>query len=194
MCCDTRSPRRPCRRESACRRCRRSWATTVSRPRRSTSTLPTCTSKTSSSGSGENRLIPGMSSKLDGLCLISGPILLGPPLLPNGETQVELTLLPTLTAVQNEQIVRPGQFSQQRCEFWLIAVGFVELHHSPEIAGEVTPHRRVAPPDGLGQVLDGPLAPAFLYGLPADVLADAPVKLDQGRVHGGDGPRFRGVD
>src|SRR5271165_3042195 len=71
MCCDTRSPRRPCRRGSACRRCRRSWATTVSRPRRSTSALPTCTSRTSSSGSGENRLIPGMSRKLGGLCQLN---------------------------------------------------------------------------------------------------------------------------
>ena len=43
--------------------------TTVSRPRRSTSTFPTCTSRTSSSGSGENRLISGMSRKLNGLCL-----------------------------------------------------------------------------------------------------------------------------
>jgi len=57
---------------------RRSWATTVSRRRRSTSILPTCISKTSSSGSGKNGPSPGLSSKLDGLWLVSGPMLLGP--------------------------------------------------------------------------------------------------------------------
>jgi hypothetical protein len=50
MCCDTHSPRQPCRRGSACPRCRRSWATTVSRRRRFISISPTCTSRKSSSG------------------------------------------------------------------------------------------------------------------------------------------------
>src|SRR5271157_5020523 len=130
MCCGTRSPRRPCRRGSACRRCRRSWATTISRRRRSTSILPTCTSKTSSSGSGENRLIAGMSSKLDGLCLISGPMLLGPPLLPNGQRQAELTLLVTLTAAQNEQ---------ESCRISTTGWSFKSLHaacHSAWDGGE----------------------------------------------------------
>src|SRR5208282_4980091 len=50
----THSPRWPCRRGSACRRCRRSWATTASRRRPSTLTSLTFTSRTSSSGNGEN--------------------------------------------------------------------------------------------------------------------------------------------
>jgi hypothetical protein len=49
-----------------------------SQPGRGGVFLPTCTSRMNSSGSGKNRLIPGLSSKLDGLCLISGPMLLGP--------------------------------------------------------------------------------------------------------------------
>ena len=45
--------------------------TTASRRWPSTSTSLTFTSRTSSSGSGENRLIPRMSRKLNGLCLLN---------------------------------------------------------------------------------------------------------------------------
>ena len=45
-----------------------------------------------------------------------------------------------------------------------------------------------------GQLFDHAFAPGRRFNLAADVLADAPVKLDQRRVDGGDGPRPRGVD
>jgi integrase/recombinase XerD len=73
-----RSPRRPYRRGSAYRRCRRSWATTPSGRRRSPSPSPTSTSRTSSSGSGENAR--RLSRKLDGVWPLSGPLLLDPRL------------------------------------------------------------------------------------------------------------------
>ena len=45
-----------------------------------------------------------------------------------------------------------------------------------------------------GQLLDHAFAPGRRFNLAADVLADAPVKLDQRRVDGSNGARPCGVD
>ena len=52
--------------------------------------------------------------------------------------------------------------------------GFLEVDH----------RSGVAPPDGYGQGFDRSLPPAFLDGLPADVLAAVPMELDQDDVDG----------
>jgi hypothetical protein len=49
-------------------------------------------------------------------------------------------------------------------------------------------------PDVLGQCLDGSLSPAIGRDPSADVLADAPVKIDQLRVDGSEGPNPRCFD
>ena len=54
----------------------------------------------------------------------------------------------------------PGQYSGQRCEFWLAAVGLEELHHPPEIPGEKTLGVGLASPDVFGQGFDGLLPSA----------------------------------
>lgn len=116
------------------------------------------------------------------------------PLLAGGEPQVELAFVVPFAPAHDEQVVRPGQFSHQWCEFWLVAVGLEKLHHPPEIAGRVAANIGLLPADVLGEGFDRPFSPAVIGDFPLDEFADAPVKLDQSRVDGGDGPRPRGVD
>ena len=52
----------------------------------------------------------------------------------------------------------------------------------------------MTPLEVIGQGPDGPLPPGRGGDLVADVFAELPVEVDEGRVHGGEGPRLRGVD
>jgi hypothetical protein len=110
------------------------------------------------------------------------------------QPQVEFPFLVPLAAAHDRQIVAPRQFSQQCCEFLVVAVGLDELHHPPEISGREPPRVRLPLPDVIGELRDGPLSPAIGRDPSADVLADLPVEVDQCLVDGGDGPRPGGVD
>jgi hypothetical protein len=116
----------------------------------------------------------------------------GPPLA-GSHAQVELPFLVPLVPAQDRQVVAPGQFSQQCCEFWLAAVSLEELHHSPGIAGGKAPGVGLPRPYVLGQGLDGPLAPAVSGDLAANVLADVPLQVDQLLIDGGHGGAPGGV-
>ena len=52
----------------------------------------------------------------------------------------------------------------------------------------------MTPLEVFGQGPDGPLPPGRSGDLVADVFAELPVEVDEGRVDGGQGPRLRGVD
>jgi hypothetical protein len=62
--------------------------------------------------------------------------------LPRRQPEVKLAFLVALALAKDEQVVGPGQFSQQWCEFWLIAVRLEELHHAPEIPARKAPGGR----------------------------------------------------
>ena len=109
---------------------------------------------------------------------------LAPPLA-DGDAQVKLAFLLAFAAAHNEQVVGPGQFSHQWCEFWSVAVVLEELPHPPEVANREPGPPRMSPLNVIGEGADRALAPARGGDLPADVLAELPVEVDQRRVGGG---------
>lgn len=116
------------------------------------------------------------------------------PAFPGRQPQVEFPFVVPLAAAHDEEVVAPGQFSQQCCENWLPPIGLEKLHHPPEITGRVAANIGLLPADVLGQGFDRAFSPTFVGDLSVDEFADAPVKLDQSRVNRGDGSRSRVVD
>jgi hypothetical protein len=51
---------------------------------------------------------------------------------------VEFPFRRVLALFQDYHIVRPGDFSRQRCEFFIVAVGLMKQLHSPEVSGGET--------------------------------------------------------
>ncbi len=88
----------------------------------------------------------------------------------------------------------PGQLSQQCCDFFVSPVGLIELPHPEEVGAGISSQAGMRSGDVDRQLLDHAFAPGRRFNLAADVLADAPVKLDQRRVDGGDGACPCGVD
>ena len=116
------------------------------------------------------------------------------PSFAGGNAKIELTFVVPPPATHDRQIVAPGQFSQQWCEFWLVPVGLEELTHPPEVSCGISAHAGVSSANCVRQGFDGSLAPAVFCDLPRDILADGPVEVDQCGVDGGQRPRSRGLD
>jgi len=116
------------------------------------------------------------------------------PSFPDAYPQVELAFLLAPAAAQDEQVVGPGQFSHQWCEFWRAAVGLEELPHPPQVACREASSTRLTLLDVLGKGSDSTFTPALGCDLVTDVLADLPIEVDQDRVDGGEGPRPGGFD
>ncbi len=51
------------------------------------------------------------------------------PVFTMRKSKIKFPLFFTLTAVQNDQVVRPQQNSHQWCEFWLPAIHLIKLGH-----------------------------------------------------------------
>ncbi|HEX4071530.1 MAG TPA: hypothetical protein VHX68_10180 [Planctomycetaceae bacterium] len=116
------------------------------------------------------------------------------PPFPNRHFEVEFPLLDALSACDDGEVVAPGQFSQQCCEFWQVAIGLEKLRHSPQIARRESTCIGELAADMVGQRRDRSLPPAIFGDPPTDVLTDGPIQVDQGGIGGGGDADTGGLD
>ena len=102
------------------------------------------------------------------------------PLLLSDDLQIELALLGPLALAKDDEMVRPGDLSQQ-CRDFLVRpdIGLVELPHAKQVRPRKAPASGMNASDVRGQPLDHATAPLGRRDLAADLLADLPVQLDQ---------------
>src|ERR1022692_1057837 len=81
------------------------------------------------------------------------------PAMLTATADVKLALLLTLALFQDGDVVRPANFSHKLCEFFISAIGFVEVLHAPEIYSGKTIGPRKLFAEIAGQVVDDTLAP-----------------------------------
>jgi hypothetical protein len=81
------------------------------------------------------------------------------PAMLTATADVELALLLAFTLFQDGDVVGPADFSHKLCEFFISAIGFVEVLHAPEICGgkAIGPRKLFA--EIAGQVVDDTLTP-----------------------------------
>lgn len=76
----------------------------------------------------------------------------------------------------------PRQLSHQRCDFLVIAIGFVELPHAKTVGTREASQSRLCLGQVGRQLRDNPVAPLRSCKLAADVFTNLPIKIDQRRV------------
>lgn len=109
------------------------------------------------------------------------------PALLAGHAQVELALLGALGLGENVQMRGPGQFSQQRREFRLVAPGFIKLAHPPDVLRRKAAQTGLVRLNVVRQRSDRALAPAVAGDPGTDGLTDLPVEVDEGGIDGSEG-------
>src|SRR5271156_4782992 len=72
---------------------------------------------------------------------------------------VKFALLLALALFQDGDVVGPANFSHKPCEFFISAIGFVEVLHAPEICSRKAVDPRKLFAEIAGQVVDDTLAP-----------------------------------
>lgn len=76
----------------------------------------------------------------------------------------------------------PRQLSHQRCDFLVIAIGFVELPHAKEVGAREASQSRLRIGQVGRQLRDNSVAPLRSCKLAADVFPNLPIEVDQRRV------------
>src|SRR5580698_2577503 len=81
------------------------------------------------------------------------------PTMFTATADVKLALLLALALLQDGDVVGPANFSHKLCEFFISAIGFIEVLHAPEICSgkAIGPRKLFA--EIAGQVVDDTLAP-----------------------------------
>src|SRR5580692_3357669 len=82
-------------------------------------------------------------------------------------SDIKLALLLALALFQDANIVGPTNFSHKLCEFFIPAIGLIEILHAPEICSRKTVGSRKLFAEIAGQVVDDTLAPRIPL-LPVD--------------------------
>jgi hypothetical protein len=76
------------------------------------------------------------------------------PAMLTATADVKLALLLSLALFQDGDVVGPANFSHKLCEFFIAAVGFIEVLHAPETCRRKTVGSRKLFAEIVGQVVD----------------------------------------